>query len=109
MRPSIIHKTPNDLRLSPNLADYEAERKRFSWDQILKELAGFPGGGLNLAYEAVDRHALGPRRDHVAFRWVSRKGDERLFTYANLMRLTNRFANVLKNLEIGKGDRLFIL
>jgi acetyl-CoA synthetase len=109
VRPAIIHKTPADLRLPAHLADYDAECGRFSWEQVLTELAGIPGGGFNMAYEAVDRHALGPAKDRVAFRWIGRQDEERTFTYADLMGLSNRFAHVLRQLGIGKGDTLFIL
>ncbi|HSK30799.1 MAG TPA: acetate--CoA ligase, partial [Candidatus Limnocylindria bacterium] len=73
-------------------------------------MAKLPGGsGLNIAYECVERHAQGARRDHLALRWISKSGDARNVTYGELSRLTNRFANVLKGLGIGKGDRVFAL
>ncbi|HEX2498029.1 MAG TPA: hypothetical protein VHO00_04465 [Actinomycetes bacterium] len=57
-----------------NLADYEWTRSTFSWERVRGDLDGLPGGqGLNIAHEAVDRHALGPRRDHVALRCLGRK------------------------------------
>ncbi|HMA81324.1 MAG TPA: acetate--CoA ligase, partial [Candidatus Binatia bacterium] len=65
--------------------------------------------GLNIAYECVDRHAQGARRDHLALRWLSKSGEARNVSYGEWRRLTNRFANVLKNLGIGKGDRVFAL
>ena len=43
-----------------NLADYERACGEFSWARARSELDGLPGGGLNIAYEAVDRHAAGP-------------------------------------------------
>ena len=109
MRPRVIHKAAADLRVPPNLADYETERRRFSWDCVRRELTGLPGGGINIAFEAVDRHLLGPLRDRPAFRWLGREGATRVITYAELARLTNRFANVLRSLGVGRGDRLFVL
>ena len=41
----------------------DAFRAAFSWDDARKLLDGLPDGGLNIAYEAVDRHAAGERRD----------------------------------------------
>ena len=105
----VIRKAITDLRLPPNLTNYERVRQDFAWAQVEAELAGLPGGGFNIAYEAVDRHALGSRKDHVAFRWIGRKGEEKPCTYAELAKLTNRFANVLRTLGLQKGDRLFIL
>ena len=57
----------------PNLLSYEATRASFSWEQILADLNGLPAGkGLNIAHEAVDRHANGPHRSHVAIRWIGK-------------------------------------
>jgi len=107
-RPLIIRKTAADLRVPPNLSDYAATRAAFSWDAVRAELAGLPGGGLNIAHEAVECHARGPLRDKVAFRFLG-ASDSRDITYGELSRLSNRFANVLKTLGVGKGERLFLL
>lgn len=48
-----IRKTPQDLRLTPHLADYARERQAFSWTGAAHALQGLPAGGLNLGYEAV--------------------------------------------------------
>lgn len=108
-RPAVIAKTAADLRVSPNLSDYEAARAAFSWQAVRQVLAGLPGGGFNLAYEAVDRHAAGPQAARAAFRFVTESGDQQTLSYAELARLSNRFCNVLRRLGIGKGDRLFVL
>jgi acetyl-CoA synthetase len=71
-RAPLIRKTAHDLRVPPNLADYAAECRTFSWAAARQALQGQPGGGLNIAFEAVDRHAAGPMREHIAFRFVSR-------------------------------------
>ena len=106
----LITKSPASWAVQPNLLDYGTARAAFAWDSIRRELAGLPGGqGLNIAYEAVDRHADGPRRDHLAIRWLGRDGTLRDFTYGDLKRQTNRFANVLRQLGVGKGDRVFVL
>jgi len=94
----------------PNLRDYEGERATFSWEKARLELDGLPGGrGLNIAHEAVDRHALGPRREQTAIRWLGRGGEVRDFTYGQLRALTNRFANVLETLGVSIGERVFLL
>ena len=108
-RPPLIHKTATQLRVEPNLADIDASRAGFSWEAVRRELDGLPGGALNIAHEAVDRHAAGALASRVALRCLQRDGGERLITYAELKRLTNRFANVLRKLGMRKGDRLFIL
>jgi acetyl-CoA synthetase len=108
-RPALILKTPDDLRVTPHLRDYDAERARFSWDQARGELAGLPGEALNIAHEAVDRHLTTPTREHVALRWIGKRGERRDIRYGELSQLTNRFANVLRELGVNKGDCLFIL
>ena len=91
--------------LAPNMSDYDRERSQFSWDMARGWLQGLPGGrGLNIAHEAIDRHATSSLGSRVAIRWISRSDARRDYTYADLCRGTNRFANVLRRLGIGKGD-----
>jgi acetyl-CoA synthetase len=105
-----IHKTPSRGVAVPNLADYDSFRAGFRWEQARAELNGLPGGrGLNIAHEAVDRHAQGPLRDHIAIRWLSQTDRVRDVTYGELSRLTNRFANVLRGLHVEPGDRVYVL
>src|SRR5581483_11768969 len=104
--------TKNSVRgiVQPNLSDYEKTYAEFSWEWVRRELDGLPGNnGLNIAYEAVDRHAKGPRRDQLAIRWLGKDGAVRDFTYGDLKVQTNRFANVLKSLGAEKGERVFVL
>lgn len=108
-RDAVIRKSARDLRVPPLLADYAAECRSFSWAAERQRLSGLPGGGLNMAYEAVDRHAAGPLRDRVALRFVSRNSPALELSYAELARRTNRFANVLRALGVARGDRLFVL
>ena len=105
-----IKKNPKSFKVAPNLADYARTCADFSWDEAERDLSKLPGnGGLNIAYECVDRHASSPRRDRLALRWLSKSGEARDITYDGLRRLTNRFANVLRGLGVGKGDRVFAL
>ena len=108
-RPRLIRKGPFDPRHPPKLADYAAARASFSWDQARQALDGLPGGGLNIAWEAVERHARGARASQVAIRWLGRDGTKRDISYAALNDDASRFANVLRALDIGKGDCVFLL
>jgi acetyl-CoA synthetase len=102
-----IRKT---LRVTPNLADYDAARASFSWARARACLAGLPGGrGLNIAHEAVDRHAAGASRDRVAIRWLGRDGARRDLTYAELAAQSNRWANALESLGVRAGERVYAL
>ena len=103
-----IRKRPED-RAGANLADYESYAPTFSWTQARTLLDGLPGGGLNIAYEAVDRHVKAGRGNKLALRWIGRDDGIRDFTYAALGAAVNRFANVLKQRGIKKGERVYSL
>lgn len=103
-RPVII-KPDRPWRVDPNLGSYERERAGFSWRSARALLNGLPQGrGLNIAHEAVDRHAAGAAAGRVAIRWLGRNGDQQDITYDDLRRHTNRFANALRMLGVGRGD-----
>jgi acetyl-CoA synthetase len=107
--PTIV-KTARDWTVAPNLRDYDEARRTFSWKQARAELNGLSAGrGLNIAYEAVNRHAKGSRRDHLAMRWLGKNGEILDYTYGKLDELSNRFANVLQRLGVTKGDRVYVL
>jgi acetyl-CoA synthetase len=82
------------------------------WEKVLDGAMGeakwFTGGKLNLSHNCVDRHAVGARRDKVALLWEGEPGEVRKLTYGELQSQVQRFANVLKNLGVGKGDRVAI-
>jgi acetyl-CoA synthetase len=107
MKEEIVKKSMEKLRLKPNL-DYDKVVKKFNWDDVKKEIDFFEGGKLNAAYNAVDRHVKTWRKNKVALYWES-DNDSKKFTFAELSVLSNKFANVLKELGIKKGDRVFIL
>ena len=105
-----IRKIPASFAIAPNLLDYNRACADFSWAGVRAELDGLPGSkGLNIAHEAVDRHANGPRRYHLAIRWLGKDGSILDFTYGDLQLQTNRFANLLRELGVDKGDRVFAL
>ncbi len=84
------------------------------WDKVLDDSKApfyrwFVGGKTNICYNAVDRHALGKKRGMAAIIWESpTTGQSRTMTYFQLYREVNRFAGVLKNLGVKKGDRVII-
>ena len=105
-----IAKDPAASEQPPNLADYATTRAGFSWDAARRLLDHLPGGrGLNIAHEAVDRHAAGSRAARVALRWIGRSGARREITYRELRADTNRFANALQALGVAPGERVFVL
>ncbi len=109
MRTSIIHKTASDLQVAPNLADYDAERRGFSWEAAGAELGLRAQRPVNIAALAVDRHLGTPVADRIALRFIARDERRRNISYAELALLSSRFAGVLRSLGVGKGERVFLL
>ncbi|HVP29832.1 MAG TPA: acetate--CoA ligase [Myxococcota bacterium] len=102
--------TPAAWRVLPNLLDYAAACKQFSWDAAARELDGLPRGrGLNIAHEAVDRHVAAGRGERVALRCLGRRGEVRDLRFADLASRSSRFAHVLGRLGVARGERVFAL
>ncbi|MDV6250359.1 acetate--CoA ligase [Vibrio sp. EA2] len=72
-------------------------------------LKGLSSGGLNIGYEALDRHANQPEQDKLAIRWISKDNEVIDFSYRDLTEQTNRFADLLSKLDIPRGSRVFSL
>ena len=68
----------------------------------------FDGGQLNLSHNCVDRHATGSRCEKVALLWEGEPGEVRRLTFAELHAQVQRFANVLKDAGVRKGDRVAV-
>ncbi|HLF50828.1 acetate--CoA ligase [Flavobacterium sp.] len=97
-------------KTEPHLLDYEKVLASFSWENTARELSGLPDGkGLNIAHEAIDRHANIRLKDTVALRFIRKDRSFDEYTYAAMKKQTSKFANVLQNLGIQKGERVFSL
>ncbi len=81
------------------------------WDRVLDwnppDAKWFVGGTLNASYNCLDRH-LDTRGDKAALIWEGEPGEVRHVTYRELHEEVSKFANVLKSLNIKKGDRVAI-
>jgi acetyl-CoA synthetase len=64
----------------------------------------FQEGKLNASHNCLDRHVDAGRGDKVAYHWIGEDGATRDVTYAELLEMTTRFANVMKSFGVGKGD-----
>jgi acetyl-CoA synthetase len=104
-----IRKDLQAQRIVPHLVDYEQTCAKHSWKAVQASLQGLPEGGLNLAYEAVDRHASGALANHLALRCLGKDDSVRDLTYTDMARGSARFANVLRSLGVKKGERVFAL
>lgn len=109
-RYATIRKDKAKLAVVPNLPDYSSAYGRFAWKDARAMLDGLPDGrGLNIAYEAVDRHARSPRSTRPALRWIGKTGERRDYSYGDLALASNQFANALRAMNIGAGETVFVL
>lgn len=108
-QPKVIRKDSQKLILAPNLPDYSKAYADFTWDKAVAELVDFfPDGTLNIAYNCVDRHAAGERRDKAALLFEGADGQKESYSFGRLKELTDTFANVLAEQNVSRGDRVFI-
>jgi acetyl-CoA synthetase len=68
----------------------------------------FVGAQCNITVNCLDRHASGARAEKRALIWLGEDGEERVFSFRELLALVNRFANALRSLGVRKGDRVCI-
>lgn len=91
-------------RVTPLIGDWESQRRSFTWAAGRDLLDGPDDGHLNIAHEAVDRHATGPLADTVALRFLHRQQATTELTYAELSHETDVVAAALHQLGLGRGD-----
>ncbi|MFK7693775.1 acetate--CoA ligase [Paenibacillus sp. HJGM_3] len=92
---------------NPNLKNYEDARASFDWTEVEKQFSWYTTGKVNMAYEAIDRHAESSRANKVALYYSDASRDEK-YTFADMKANSNKFGNVLRKIGVGKGDRIFI-
>lgn len=88
------------------LSWFKSYDKVLDWDP--PHAKWFTGGKLNAAYNCVDRHREGPRKNKAAIIWEGEKGNNKIYTYDMLGREVDKTAHMLKELGIKKGDRVAI-
>ena len=78
-----------------------------SWDFSKPEIKWFEEGKLNITENCLDRH-LEKRGNQTAIKWVANNPKEanRNISYKELHAEVCKFANVLKNNGVKKGDRI---
>ncbi|MDQ7094056.1 acetate--CoA ligase [Desulfosporosinus sp. PR] len=116
-RSKAVIQDPEIYELGKDRASFwEEQGGRLSWfqpwDKVLDWNYPFAkwyvGGKLNAAYNCLDRHLEGPRRNKAALIFEGELGDRRVLTYQDLQREVSQFANVLKSYGVVKGDRVTI-
>ena len=76
------------------------------WD--LPYAKWFSDGELNISYNCLDRHVENGKGDKIAFHWEGEPGDTKAITYSELLSEVSKFANVLKNFGLERGDTVAI-
>jgi len=66
-------------------------------------------GGVNIAHEALDRHVNAGHGAQTALRWLGRDGGRREISYGELADLSARFARVLADHGLARGESVFAL
>ena len=97
-------------------AFWAAEAEKLQWFSKWKTVSEwtpphskwFIGGKINISVNCLDRHITTPTRDKVAFLWEGEPGDQRKLTYNDVYVEVQKFANVLKQLGVKRGDRISI-
>jgi acetyl-CoA synthetase len=92
---------------NPNMKNYEETYATFSFEEAEKVFSWHATGRVNMAYEAIDRHVEAGKGDKIALLYSDATRDES-YTFADLSKQSNKFANVLRKLGVAKGDRVFI-
>ncbi|MED3905721.1 acetate--CoA ligase [Geobacillus thermodenitrificans] len=91
-----------------NLKNYEEAYEQFEWTETEKAFSWYETGRVNMAYEAIDRHAESFRKNKVALYYRDAVRNEK-YTFKEMKELSNKVANVLKQVaDIEKGDRVFV-
>lgn len=104
----IIRKDSEKFVKQPNLPNYEEGYKTFSWEKAESNVDFFEDETFNAAYNAIDRHVLNGKGDKVALHYKGANGEKESYTFSDLKKLSDKFANVLTSQKVEKGDRVFI-
>jgi|TARA_B100001971_G_scaffold214962_1_gene255860 acetyl-CoA synthetase len=92
-----------------NLQDYFERKKNFDWwSDAFNQMDWLPGGGLNNAYEAIDRHVKNGFGDRVAMIWVGKNEEEEQYSFLDIKNKSDQFGSVIRDLGMERGDRVFI-
>jgi len=91
-----------------NLTSYEEMYNSFDWKETEKMFSWYETGKVNIAYEAIDRHAESVRKNKIALYYHEGLRKEK-YTFKEMKELSNKAGNVFKNYaQVEKGDRVFI-
>ena len=88
-----------------NLPDYDTADEEFEWTELYDAADWDAPDSLNIGHEVCDRHAT--NREKVALYHVDTEGELTILPYWKLAEQSNRFANVLDDIGVDPGERVF--
>ena len=91
-----------------NLQNYDKTYEEFNWAETEKKFTWHETGQVNMAHEAIDRHAETYRKNKVALYYRDANRDEK-YTFREMKEWTNKAGNILRAFgQVEKGDRVFV-
>ena len=88
-----------------NLTWFSLWERTLDWNSPFAKW--FVGGKINASYNTLDIHQA-TKSKKPAILWEGENGDSKTYTYEDLFKEVQKFANVLKSLGVEKGDRVTI-
>ena len=79
-----------------NIGDYASSYASFEWG---------PPERFNFGQDVID----GWEENRPAMTWLGTSGEERRLTFGDFSRLSSKFANVAREMGVGRGDRVMVL
>ncbi len=77
------------------------------FDFVKADIKYFQGGKLNVSYNCLDRHVEAGHGEQTALIWEGNNPNEsQKYTYTELLAEVQKFANVLKDNGVARGDRV---
>jgi len=91
-----------------NLKNYDQVYKTFSWAEEEKFFSWSQTGKVNIVYEAIDRWAEDPEKQHRKALIFEKADHSQVFTYLDLKEKSSQLANCLAEHGLKAVDLLFI-
>ncbi|PYZ93875.1 acetate--CoA ligase [Salipaludibacillus keqinensis] len=103
----MMSKTLSSTNANHNLGNYDEVYDSYQWSEVEKEFSWSNTGRVNMAHEAIDRHAESDKGNKVALYYSDQDRKEE-YTFKEMRDYSNQAGNVLKDIGVVKGDRVFI-
>jgi acetyl-CoA synthetase len=103
----MISKTLSSKKGNFNLENYDELYESFHWSQVEEHFSWNKSGLVNMGHEAIDRHANSEKGNKIALYYSDHNRKEK-YSFKEMKDYSNKAGNVLKNIGVKKGDRVFI-